>query len=74
MMVYNCGDDYFGKDGLNNKQDKYKQQLTQQDWDLVQKESAYSFIVNCARKYKKQLIVACAAPLTNLAIAYLLDN
>jgi len=41
---------------------------------LVQKESAYSFIVNSARKYGKSLVLACAAPLTNLAIAYLLDN
>ena len=41
---------------------------------MVQKESAYSFIVNSARKYKKELIIAYAAPLTNLAVAYLLDN
>jgi len=73
-MDYDSSDDYFGLDGLNNKQEDYKKNLTQEDWDLVQKESAYSFIVNSARKYGKSLVLACAAPLTNLAIAYLLDN
>lgn len=74
IMDYDSSDDYFGVDGLNNKQEKYKKDLTQEDWDLVQKESAYSFIINSARQYGKDLFIACAAPLTNLAIAYLLDN
>ena len=41
---------------------------------MVQEESAYSFIISSAQKYKKELVIACAAPLTNLAVAYLLDN
>lgn len=74
ILHYDAGDDYFNKDGLNGKQAKYKEELTQEDWDLVQKEPACSFIINSARKYGKDLIIACAAPLTNLAISFLLAN
>jgi inosine-uridine nucleoside N-ribohydrolase len=75
MMDYVSSDDWFGKDGLNNAQEKYKAQLTPEDWELVDKDtSAYEFITKSARKHGKDLIIACAAPLTNLAISYLLDN
>ena len=75
MLDYVSSDDWFGKDGLNNIQEKYKAQLTPEDWALVDRDTtAYEFITKSARQHGKDLIIAAAAPLTNLAISYLIDN
>jgi inosine-uridine nucleoside N-ribohydrolase len=74
IQGYVAKDNYFGKDGLNNKQAKYEAMLGPDDWALVQEETAYDFISKSANKYKKNLGMIFTAPLTNLAIAYLINN
>lgn len=65
---------YFGSDGLGNQQGKYELMLSPDDWDLIQDDSAFDFISKSAKKYGKELGIICTGPLTNIAIAWMLNN
>lgn len=67
-------DHYFGLDGFNNKQSQYSEQLGAEYRNLVQLKSAIIFLTESAQTYGKDLAVLATGPLTNIAIAYLLDN
>ena len=70
-------DDYFGADGFGLKQKEYITKLQQENrWNehQIQKQNAIEFLVESANKYAGDLAIIAIGPLTNLAMAYHLDN
>lgn len=62
-------DDYFGKDGIGNKQREYLSEVTVDPSKIVN-QKAYRFIADSALKYANNIVYICTGPLTNLALAY----
>lgn len=48
IQGYTSKNNYFGNDGLNNKQSKYSSSLGPEDYELVQKKNAFLFISESA--------------------------
>jgi purine nucleosidase len=74
IQGYTAKDHYFGKDGFNGRQGKYDTALGPEYRSLVQPQSAFIFLTEAAEKYGKDLAIIASGPLTNIAIAYLLNN
>ena len=55
-------------------QAKYAETLSAEYRNLVQTKSAIIFMTEAAQTYGKDLALIATGPLTNPAIAYLLDN
>ncbi|CAG2109789.1 unnamed protein product, partial [Medioppia subpectinata] len=62
-------DDYYGRDGLGNA----TQYLAPIDV-RVEREHAANALVRLAREHPKQITMIALGPLTNIALAYMLDN
>lgn len=78
-MIGNMDKDYyFSKDGLGTKQQYYWNKYNQEGRlkpDLIKKDkSATDFIIESAEKYPGKLGIIAIGPLTNLSVAFHLDN
>jgi inosine-uridine nucleoside N-ribohydrolase len=70
-------DHYFEVDGFGGKQAEYIARLkVENKWnlELIQKQNALEFLIDSANKYAGDLAIIALGPLTNLAMAYHLDN
>lgn len=71
-------DNYFSADGLGSKQKFYWEKYIQEgrlNQDLIKKDkNAMDFIIESAHQYPGKLGIIAIGPLTNLSVAYHLDN
>jgi len=78
-MIGNMDKDfYFSKDGLGNRQTFYWNKFQQEgklNKDLIKRDmNAAEFIIESAEKYAGKLGIIAIGPLTNLAVAYHVEN
>lgn len=71
-------DYYFSKDGIGLQQEKYMNKLKEENRlkeHLIQQDvNGVDFIVQSAHQYTGDLAIIAIGPLTNLALAYHMDN
>ena len=78
-MIGNMEKDYyFSEDGLGTKQqfywNKYKQEGRLKENLIKKDKNAMDFIIESAYQYPGKLGIIAIGPLTNLSVAYHLDN